>query len=111
MGESSRRGIWKRNRRSTCDEASQNHYVTYSGIPKCAIKKETREDSAKKWQSQWEETKKGAITKEFFPNVERRLAVNSHLNPNVTTIMSGHGNIRSYLPTYLLHGAESFLRS
>jgi hypothetical protein len=39
----------------------------------------------------------GAITKEFFPSVERRLAVNLHLNPNVTTIMSGHGNIRSYL--------------
>jgi len=27
---------------------------------------------------------------------ERRLAVNLHLNSNVTTIMSGHGNIRSY---------------
>ena len=37
------------------------------------------------------------ITKEFFPSVERRLAVNLHLNPNVTTIMTGHGNIQSYL--------------
>jgi len=36
-------------------------------------------------------------TKEFFPSVERRLAVNLNLNPNVTTIMTGHGNIRSYL--------------
>jgi len=41
--------------------------------------------------------KRSAITKEFFPSVERRLAVNLHLNPNVTTIMSGHGNFRSYL--------------
>jgi hypothetical protein len=49
--------------------------------------------SIRKWQNQWEETTKGAITKEFFPSVERRLAVNLHLNPNVTTIMSGHGNI------------------
>ena len=40
---------------------------------------------------------KGAITNEFFPSVERRLAMNLHLNPNVTTIMSGHGDIRSYL--------------
>ena len=47
--------------------------------------------------NQWEETTKGAITKEFFPSVERRLAVNLHLNPNVTTIMSGHGNILSCL--------------
>ena len=48
-------------------------------------------------QSQREETTKGAITKEFFPSVERRLAVNLNLIPNVTTIMTGHGNTRSYL--------------
>jgi hypothetical protein len=78
-------------------EATQNHYVTYSRIPKSTIKKETREESIRKWQNQWEETTKGAITKEFFPSVESRLAVNLQLNPNVTTIMSGHGNIRSYL--------------
>jgi hypothetical protein len=29
-------------------------------------KKDTREKSVRKWQRQWEETKKGAITKEFF---------------------------------------------
>jgi hypothetical protein len=40
---------------------------------------------------------KGAITKEFFQSVERRLAVNLNLSPKVTTIMTGHGNIRSYL--------------
>jgi len=47
-------------------EATQNYYVTYSRITKSAIKKETREESIRKWQSQWEETTKGAITKEFF---------------------------------------------
>jgi hypothetical protein len=35
--------------------------------------------------------------REIFPIVERRLAVNLHLTPNVTTLMSGYGNIRSYL--------------
>ena len=60
-------------------ETTQNHNVTYSRIPKSAIKKETREESIRKWQNQWEETTKGAITKEFFPSVERRLAVNLHL--------------------------------
>jgi hypothetical protein len=29
--------------------------------------------------------------------VERRLAVNLNLSPTVTTIMTGHGNIRAYL--------------
>jgi hypothetical protein len=37
------------------------------------------------------------VTKEFFPTVEKRLAVNLNLSPNVPTIMTGHGNIRSYI--------------
>jgi hypothetical protein len=40
---------------------------------------------------------KELLIKNFFPSLERRQAVNLHLNPNVTTIMSGHGNIGSYL--------------
>jgi hypothetical protein len=57
-------------------EATQNYYVTYSRIPKSAIKKDTQKESIRKWQNQWEETNKGAITKEFFQSVESRLAVN-----------------------------------
>jgi hypothetical protein len=41
-------------------------YVTYSRIPIRTIKKETREESIRKWQNQWEETTKEAIIKEFF---------------------------------------------
>jgi hypothetical protein len=78
-------------------EATQNHYVTYSRIPKSAIKKETQEENIKNGRVNGGNKNKGAITKEFFPSVERRLAVNLNLNPNLTTIMSGHGNIRSYL--------------
>jgi ribonuclease HI len=47
-------------------EATQNHYVTYSTIRRSAIKKDTRNESITKWQGQWEETTKGAITKDFF---------------------------------------------
>jgi hypothetical protein len=54
---------------------------------------DTRKEIVRKWHSQWEETKKGAIIKEFFQVSERRLAVNLNLSPNVTTIMTGHGNI------------------
>jgi hypothetical protein len=74
-------------------EATQNHNVTYSRVPKSAIKRDIWKESIRKWQRQWEETTKGAITKEFFPNVERRLAVNLTLSPKVTTIMTGHENI------------------
>ena len=40
---------------------------------------------------------KGVITKEFFPSIEKRLAVNLNFSPKVTKIMTGHINIRSYL--------------
>jgi len=93
MGESICWNIWKRNRRLIAKEATQNHYITYSRIPKSTIWKER----VRKWQSRWEETTNTAITKEFFPSVERRLAVNLSLSPNVTTIMTGHGYIQSYL--------------
>ena len=48
---------------------------------------------------------KGAITKEFFPSVESRLAVNLHLSSNITTIVTGHGNIRSYLHRLKITGS------
>jgi ribonuclease HI len=33
-------------------KATQNYYVSYSRIPKSAIKKETQVESIRKWQSQ-----------------------------------------------------------
>ena len=78
-------------------EATQNYDVTYSRLPKSAIKKDNQKESIRKWQSHWEEIMKGVITKEFFPSVESRLALNLNLSPNVTTIMTSHGNILSYL--------------
>ena len=62
---------------------------------KSATEKDNRKESIRKWQRQWEETTKGAVTEEFFPSVEGRLAVNINLSPNVTAILTGHGNIRS----------------
>ena len=44
-------------------EATQNDHSTYSMIPQSAIIKDNRKESIRKWQSQWEETTKGAITK------------------------------------------------
>jgi hypothetical protein len=78
-------------------EATQKDHATYRRIPKSAIIKDNRKESIRKWQSKWEETTKETITKEFFRSVESRLAANLNLTPNVTTIMTGHGNIRSYL--------------
>ena len=92
-----RRDIWKRNSRSTCEVGKTNLLRNIQQDTKKNRYKKGYPESIRKWKSQWEETTKGGITKEFLPNVERTLAVNLNLNPNVTTIMTGHGNIRSYL--------------
>ena len=81
MSERSRWDMWKRNRRSTCEGGNSKPLRNVQQDTKKRYKNETREESVRKWQNQWEETTKGAITKEFFPSVERRLAVNLHLNP------------------------------
>ena len=78
-------------------ETTQSYSVTYRRIPKSAIKKDTPKESIRKWQIQKAETTKEAIAKEFFSSVEIKLAVNLTLSPKLTTIMTGHGNIRSYL--------------
>jgi hypothetical protein len=70
--------------------------------------RDNRQQSIRKWQRQLEETTKGAVTKEFFPSVEVRLAVNLNLSPNthITAIMTGHENIRSYLHRLKIIGCQ-----
>ena len=40
---------------------------------------------------------KGEIIKEYFPVVADRLSMNINITTNLTTIITGHGNIRPYL--------------
>jgi len=72
-------------------------FKSYGRIPNSAIKKDNRKENIKNGKANARKRRKVAIIKEFFPRVEIRLAVNLNLSPNVTTIMTGHGNIRSYL--------------
>ena len=81
----------------TCEGGNSKLLSNIQQDTKKRYKKGYPERKHKKMQIQWEETPKGAITKEFFPSAERRQAVNLNLSPNVTTIMTGHGIIRFYL--------------
>jgi len=56
--------------------------------------------SVTKWQSEWDHTTKGAITKSFFPKIADRLKMKINVTPNFTTMVTGHGNIKSYLRKY-----------
>ena len=48
------------------------------------------------WQSEWEQTLNGMVTKLFFPSVKHRLSSRFALSPNFTTMVTGHGRLRAY---------------
>ena len=50
------------------------------------------------WQREWDTTNKGSKTKEHFSKVAERLHKKINLTQNFTTIVTSHGNIKSYLP-------------
>jgi hypothetical protein len=54
-------------------EATKNKETIYKKIPKRQIVQQVKQQSIGKWQSQWEQTTKGRITKQFFPNIKERL--------------------------------------
>ena len=45
----------------------------------------------------FDQTTKGAITKEYFQVVAERLKVKINITQKFITMVTGHGNIRSYL--------------
>jgi hypothetical protein len=66
-------------------------------VPKSVVISELGEISAEKWQSKWDQTTKGKITKEYFPIIADRLNKKINITHNFTSIVTGHGNTRSYL--------------
>ena len=81
MGKISSQNFRKRTSRSTCEGGNRKLLCNIQNDTKKRYKKDTRKESIRKWQLRWEETTKRAITKEIFPIVERRLAVNPNLSP------------------------------
>jgi hypothetical protein len=61
---------------------------------------ELREQSVQQWQNEWEISSKGAKTRSFFPKIEDSLILRLNATPTFTAIVTGHGNIKSYLYKY-----------
>jgi hypothetical protein len=80
-------------------EAAANKDIpeSYSRVPKSVIKSELEATSVQKWQREWDNTTKGKITKDYFPEEAGRLNTKIHNTQNLTTIITGHGNIKTYL--------------
>jgi hypothetical protein len=64
------------------------------------VKRELSDRSVTKWQSEWDYTTKCAITKTYFSKIADWLKLKINVTPNFTTMVTGHGNIKSYLHKY-----------
>ena len=69
-------------------------------MPKSAVKSELSEISETKWQTEWDRTTKGATTKLYFSKVADRLKLEINVTTNLTMMVTGHGNIKSYMYNY-----------
>ena len=100
-------------RRRTCKEAATNNdiKVCYDRIPKSAVKSELSENSETKWQIEWDRTTKGVTTKLYFPKVADRLKLKISVTPNLTMMVTGHGNINPLTPNDLYSGRTAPLAS
>ena len=77
--------------------SDNNLQTTYHKYPKSAVKRELKCLGLQKWQSEWDNTNKGALTKTFFPMIKDRLTKRLQMNLNLLTVVTAHGKLRSYL--------------
>jgi ribonuclease HI len=75
--------------------AIKNIKETYKRIPKRVIIEELEDDSVKKRQTDWTNSTKGKITKDFLPDVKERLNMNINLTQNFIAMVTGHGKTNS----------------
>jgi ribonuclease HI len=72
----------------------------YTRFPKSAVLGDLNEQSVNQWQKERERSSKGAVTKSFFPEITDRLKLKINATPKFTAIVTGHGNIKTYLFKY-----------
>ena len=70
--------------------------IAYIKIPKSAVTNELKEKGVQTWQSVWDASNKGELTKTFFPIVKDRISKRLQMCINFSTIITGHGKLRTY---------------
>ena len=71
--------------------------LAYNKIPKQTLITEGKEKEITKWQEQWTNSTKGAISKLFFPHIKERMETTIPISAEFTAMVTGHGLTRSYL--------------
>ena len=71
--------------------------ITFNRIPISTLLSEIEEEANQKWQKEWEEGMKAAITKEFVPEVKNRQKLKVVINPVFSAKVTGHRKTRAYI--------------
>jgi hypothetical protein len=78
-------------------EAAKNREICFNKIPKSEIMCLESQKSIAKWQQQWDDSNKGWVTKEYFPDFQDRLKKKINLSPNFTAMVTAHRKTKAYL--------------
>jgi hypothetical protein len=76
-----------------CSEAD----IIYTKILKSALISELKGKGVKLWQRDWDALTQGELTKTFFPTVRDRLSKRLHMCIKLSTNVTGHGKLISYV--------------
>ena len=79
---------------AACDN---NLKITYNKYLKSAVTSELKCLGLQKWQSEWDNTNKGTLTKTCFSKIKDRLAKRIQMNLNLSMVVTGHKKLGSYL--------------
>jgi len=79
------------------EAAVEDGPVVYDKIPKEVIVTREKDHGQQMWEQQWMNKRKRAVTKAFLPSVKKRLTEKIPIFPELTNMLTGHGNIKSYL--------------
>jgi ribonuclease HI len=79
----------------------------YDKVPISVVKSELEVLSVKKWQRECDQSTKGHITKQYFPDITARLNMKLNLTNNFTLMVTGHSNRNSYLHHFKIRGTPS----
>ena len=78
------------------------HTYIHTYIHLSTLFRELEEESKLKWQQNWEESPKAALTKQFYPNITDRLKSKIVITSDFRATVSGHGKTRAYLHRFKL---------
>jgi len=76
-------------------DAVNNNVICFNKVPKSEILRQENQRSLAKWQKQWDISTKGQVTKDYFPDITKRLTKKINLTPNLTAMMTAHGKTKA----------------